>query len=263
MWWRKRRRKPLPAVAHLTRDGRGGELPPWRFPEEFEVQTDLTPARWIEESLPKHPWATLGSMLPDGFAAYARILHPAYLERGAGAPVSWAEVAEMHGHTVHRLAQFPKIANLDDPWNDHPEGMRRPDEGELPKELVEPLLEVLGSATSTVERCWFAAWNGDAMFTILEGIENYPSIKVPAREYLLLKGHLEALRRYFDLDIMGPNIWWPDDRAWCVATEVDLDSTFVGGSAECVEALLAHPALEVFHAEPSDGCDWDSDRINA
>ena len=36
-----------------------------------------------------------------------------------------------------------------------------------------------------------------------------------------------------------PNIIWPDDRAWCVATEIDLDSTYLGGSMELIEAVLA------------------------
>jgi hypothetical protein len=100
------------------------------------------------------------------------------------------------------------------------------------------------------------------MLSVLEGIENYPLIRTPGREYLLLVGGLEALRRYADIHIMGPNIWWPDDRAWCVATEVDLDSTYVGGSAGCIRSLLDHPALEAFPSELADRVDWHSDTIN-
>ncbi len=46
-----------------------------------------------------------------------------------------------------------------------------------------------------------------------------------------------------------PNIWWPADRAWFVATTIDLDSTYIGASQECIDALLGHPALEVVPAE--------------
>lgn len=35
------------------------------------------------------------------------------------------------------------------------------------------------------------------------------------------------------------------DHAWCVATEIDLDSTYVGGSEACIEELLANSELEV------------------
>jgi hypothetical protein len=30
-------------------------------------------------------------------------------------------------------------------------------------------------------------------------------------------------------ELSGPNPWWPEDRAWCVATEIDLPYTYVGG----------------------------------
>ena len=40
------------------------------------------------------------------------------------------------------------------------------------------------------------------------------------------------------------NLWWPDDRAWFVATDVDLMTTYVGGSAACIADLLAADGLE-------------------
>src|SRR5690349_23203664 len=42
------------------------------------------------------------------------------------------------------------------------------------------------------------------------------------------------------------NLWWPDDRAWCVVTDIDLTSTYVGGSAGCIGELLAHTGLEAW-----------------
>ena len=41
----------------------------------------------------------------------------------------------------------------------------------------------------------------------------------------------------------SPSMWWPADRAWFVATEIDGYSTYVGATAACVEAVLADPAL--------------------
>jgi len=43
-----------------------------------------------------------------------------------------------------------------------------------------------------------------------------------------------------------PNLWWPNDRAWFVATEIDLVSTYVGGRADLVRAIVASPDLEAF-----------------
>ena len=45
----------------------------------LEFTEDVSEARWVEESF--SAFGTLRSLLPDGFAAYARIFHPAYLNR--------------------------------------------------------------------------------------------------------------------------------------------------------------------------------------
>jgi len=58
------------------------------------------------------------------------------------------------------------------------------------------------------------------------------------------------------------SLWWPEDRAWFVATEIDLNSTYVGGSTSTIEALLASPGLEAFPVTPNDPTDWTSDSIN-
>jgi hypothetical protein len=43
----------------------------------------------------------------------------------------------------------------------------------------------------------------------------------------------------------SPTLWWPDDRAWCVASELDIYSTYVAAGTAAVRALIADPALEV------------------
>jgi hypothetical protein len=58
------------------------------------------------------------------------------------------------------------------------------------------------------------------------------------------------------------NLWWPDDHAWCVATEIDLDSTYVGASEACIEELLANSELEVARLDLGAGVTADSDTLN-
>ena len=48
------------------------------------------------------------------------------------------------------------------------------------------------------------------------------------------------------------NLWWPADRAWCVVTDIDLVSTYVGGTAACIADVRACPGLEVVPADPGD-----------
>ena len=61
------------------------------------------------------------------------------------------------------------------------------------------------------------------------------------RGYLLFQGPLDGVMAF--LDRRGtpfwedsPNVWWPEDRAWYVATDIDLYDTYVGGSGECIQA---------------------------
>ena len=48
------------------------------------------------------------------------------------------------------------------------------------------------------------------------------------------------------------NLWWPQDRAWFVAIEIDLAWTYVGGPAGLIGQLLAETRIEALPAA-SDG----------
>lgn len=48
----------------------------------------------------------------------------------------------------------------------------------------------------------------------------------------------------------SPSLFWPADDAWCVASEIDFDSTLVGGSSALVQAITDSAALEAFAIEP-------------
>jgi hypothetical protein len=60
----------------------------------------------------------------------------------------------------------------------------------------------------------------------------------------------------------GPNLWWPDDRSWCVASEIDFPYTYVGGSQELIEEILADPSLEALPAALDHGITAFSDKVN-
>jgi hypothetical protein len=59
-----------------------------------------------------------------------------------------------------------------------------------------------------------------------------------------------------------PGLLWPRDRAWFIATDVDQDSTFVGGSLALVGALVASPAIEALPVEPTDSIAAGADVVN-
>jgi len=61
---------------------------------------------------------------------------------------------------------------------------------------------------------------------------------------------------------VSPNLLWPADLAWCVATEIDCDSTLVGGSRALVDAICADDALEAFEVTEDDDLTWTGDTVN-
>jgi hypothetical protein len=61
---------------------------------------------------------------------------------------------------------------------------------------------------------------------------------------------------------LTPQLWWPEDRAWVVATEIDFDSTIVATTTAGAEALLDCEGLEALLV-PADGrLDEGGDDIN-
>lgn len=60
----------------------------------------------------------------------------------------------------------------------------------------------------------------------------------------------------------SPSILWPDDHAWVLATEIDFDSTLVGGTRALVHELVRAPGLEVLPLRTDADLTWDGDALN-
>ncbi|MFF5468594.1 hypothetical protein [Streptomyces achromogenes] len=215
---------------------------------------DLSPADWLTGHGPgQGAFGTVAGVSAPGFAAYARILHPARLgER----PVRWSAVAAAHGTRVTPVSRWHEVIGADhhclnrpDPglpgvWDEHPA------EGPTPPEVAEALLPVLARHTGTPERCWFGLWHGYGRWDW----DRFPTFGTPGREEVLLAGRLADAVSPVTLDEFAelPDLWWPQDRAWVLGGDVDLVSTYVGGSAELIAELLAAADLEAHPVSPDD-----------
>ena len=74
-------------------------------------------------------------------------------------------------------------------------------------------------------------------------------MKVPGREeFYLYRGPLDAVMSFYEWSsfLQSPNIWWPNDKSWFVATEIDSLDSYIGGSEACIERILEYPDLEAF-----------------
>jgi len=238
-------------------------------PEGLDFLEDVSEARWIEESLEQGEWARLDSMMPRGFSSYARIFHPAYLEGDMEQPVRWSTVASWTGRAVHPLMQFERIAGLSeepkDIYKDPPWG-ELPQHGSIPEKECIVLADVLREFTSTPDRCFFGLWEGWG--NIDKRLYKADSrVRAPHRDHLLFSGPLDGVMSFVEERMdpfwgQSPSIWWPQDRAWCVTTDVDLFDTFVGGSDECIEAVLGDPGLEALATTLDSGISLAADTVN-
>lgn len=219
--------------------------------------TDTSPARWLFRSLTTFA-ESVNSLVPAGFETYVRVFHPGRLD---GRPLRWTEIAEQHGRVAHAGMQLAALVGdvrvVDasrDFFDDDPPS-------EMPLEDAAVLARTLERYTSTPERCWFAVWHGWHS-SVPEHVQKGARFTLPNREYHLLAGPVAA-----GAESVGPwpqpaNLWWPDDHAWCVATEIYMPSTYLGCSRACADDLLAQDELEIFEIDPATGVNAFSDEIN-
>lgn len=223
--------------------------------------------------------------MPSGFEAVTRLFHPVELDDGA--TTTWTELARANGRVAHATMQLHAIAT---PAGHRPLGpvdqlpVTAP-EGDLGEPTRSALARVLARCTSTPERCWFGVWDGygqlragssTAMVFDERGHERHDlpglapadvlaarPVRAPGRDYLLLRGPLSSLDAIAEgLGRQSPNVWWPEDRAWFVISEIDFTWTYVAGPNALAEAIEASPELEALRCDLDHPATFDSDPIN-
>ena len=228
------------------------------------VPADYDPS-WIIEGVLPFASGAVGSLVPVVFESYGRVFHPARLR--SGAVVRWDTVAAWAGRTMHALAQF---GPLSPPRDDTVVGARpfelRPDDGALPFLALRSLCDVLASHTTTPSACLVGVWEGRG-WPELRRFQTL-RLQLPERLFIVLEGPIDAVEHlgwsHFNGSFVreAPSIIWPADRAWFISTDVDQDSTYLGGTIDLVEALVADDRLEVWRVDPRDPITADGDTIN-
>jgi hypothetical protein len=189
----------------------------------------------------------IASLVPDGYPAYARILHQAWCE---SAPTRWSEIAARTGRTINGETTFNELVGwrADAQHQSPPEPWGQPDPGSLQPEECVAVAEVLAAHTTTPDECWFCLWDGYGTgWPVLNRLaERAPRVALEHRNCLLFRGPVRAATSFRSPPwFQSPTLWWPTDRAWCVASELDIFSTYVACSSEARRALVDHPDLEV------------------
>ena len=199
----------------------------------MEWSNDVAAGDWIVDRLLPFGSQAVGGFLPDVFGAYARVLHP----WGAGQDfrVRWSDLALAAGVVLGPTTQREELESFA-----ARQGAQPPRTGTLEPDELEALVDVLAPFTATPQSCRFGVWDGYAGI-----VPAGPRVEIPGRSLGLYAGPIEAAGVLLVFPTwQTPNLWWPDDRAWCVASEIDFCSTYVGGSLALIERVLGDERLE-------------------
>ena len=253
------------------------------WPDGVVLLDDVSPASWLAPRL--LPWlgsafgSRVGAVVPTGYPAYVRILHP--LGEGPNRP-RWKALAEASGLVYHPALQLdgvprPPLAP-DQPYS--------PTIGATPGWVRRAMLKSLEGETRTPSSAFYGIWEGWGVLhrgasggfayvddpqpgghrrqvslePVYQMVQNRPRFTLPGRAYLLAHGVLDDLPRF--PTALAPSLVWPEDHAFCCATEVDFDSTLVGLSEDGAHRLLDDESLEALLIGVEDRLDIHGDTLN-
>lgn len=250
----------------------------------LKAPPDDAAARWIEGSL-SGPMGSVSRAVPGIFETYGRLFHPAYTVQGDSR--RWEDVANELGRKMHPLVQWHTLVGLRSPA-DLPgsEWPGAPEVGSLTAQVLRPLCNVLARHTQRSEECLFGCWTGwsstetisresapvsagdQRLETEMADNTAGPQFSLPmnaGRDYTLWVGPIAAAVGVAELDGLfprSPNFIWPSDRTWFLSTDIDLDSTLIGGSRGLIDELQTADDLEVLPVKPDESIASDADQIN-
>jgi hypothetical protein len=266
--------------------------------KDLKVTDGAAAGGWIKPRLGGE-YGAVTLQVPKGYDAYARVFHPAFDPEGS--PVSWAEVAKATGTTAHREMQWHAILGVSDTDGlrgfHEPGTLSRltwagfdPPTGRMDLKTLDALCEILAEHTADPAHCFFGlctitGWEDSFSKAELHGQR---LLKLPlGRDQIVLTAPLSAVdqivrdrsanmtftfykgegpRPKLDPSWLrsreAPNLIWPPDHSWLVVSEVDFDSTLVGGSTTLIEAIVDSSALEAWAVKPDDSLTEDADKIN-
>jgi hypothetical protein len=222
------------------------------------LSDDVAVCDWLRPAL--RPWSNgirhVSTLVPADYPAHARILHRAATR--SESDLRWADVAARTGRALDAESQYADLVawRVDADHQSPPEPWHEPDRGSLQPAECEAVAAVLARYTATPDRCWFCVWEGYGWPVLNRLGELAPRVALEHRNCLLFHGAVTAATSFRSEPwFQSPTLWWPHDRAWCVASELDIYSTYVAASSAAVRALIDDPALEALECTPDQDID--------
>lgn len=217
---------------------------------------------------------TVSDLVGAGYEEYARIFHP-LISSDHTHRDTWASVARSAGKSFHPTVAWAYIAR-DLPST---EPAYR-----LEHATMVMLIRLMESSEPMPEFCC-ALWDGVLQSTTVP-LTDPPqrgwvqdgairprqapigTLRTAVRTYLLWRNPLAVLGRFYTAGELlpdlttGPDLIWPSTATWAIACDVDLDSTYIGGSSKAVARVLARDEWEALAVDPDSSIARDADTIN-
>jgi hypothetical protein len=191
-----------------------------------------TSASWLEQAC-RGEWWTVGALVPNHYECLLRVGAPLPCD---GWWPAYCELYEVVASVGERHTSSP-----DEAWFAVWEGhgfdniARRVAWAEAPSDEAE-------EHTRNVERQRLRDEDRRTNAAIRKHLDRIPRFDRPGRTYYLLTGPVSAVTnlRYPDTpDWRNPDLFWPADRRWFVATDVDFWSLYLGGSRAFIRDIAA------------------------
>jgi hypothetical protein len=204
------------------------------FGDSLSAAASTEPAEWIGESIRGEPW-TVGALVPNRYESLLRLHAP------DPTPDGWWELYrdlfDLVASLGARYTTTPTLAWFAI-WEGH--GF---DKSTTHVAWRDPPADDAERQRRAAERERLRIADRERHATIRSALAAVPRFDLPDRAYYLTHGPLSAITdlRYPDVDgWRNPDLFWPHDRSWFAATDVDFWSLYVGGSEPFTTELAAH-----------------------
>jgi hypothetical protein len=219
---------------------------PVSWAPQLSLLLDAGAADWVATALTRTArTATVEAMVPAAFPSYVRVLPPTYDPTLDERRHRWSEIAAAQGVVLSPETRFDDLVAGSGRWG-------RPCDGGLDARETEALVRILSDFTDTADRAYFCLWEGFGIEETEAWWDRPTRVRTPDRAYHLLTGPVSAAAALpASVSWRCASLWWPEDRAWLVATEIDGYLTYVGASRSATQAVLDDSALDAVPVLPS------------
>ncbi len=201
------------------------------FGDHFRPADTVASTDWIGESCQGEPW-TVGALVPNRYESLLRVFAP------APCPGDWWSAYREIFEVVASIGEH-HTSSPDRAWFAIWEGHGF-DRAAARVAWPDPPVDVTERRARNDERSRLRHENRRDNAAIRGALDQVPRFERPGRTYYLLNGPVTAVTQLHYPDGGGwrnPDLFWPDDRRWFVATDVDFWSLYIGGSSSFIAEL--------------------------